>query len=454
MDLDARREMNLRVLRRFDPSIVHIVSVASFAVLYSYEGEWSKTATEGPLFLFQRAAAPHGLLILNRNGPVSFSVDIHRDDDIEMSKGFIIYRPHAQLDAAEEDIYGIWVYESAALEQLWRSLIDLQHDRVAPAGESILDALFDPQISANDHAGASVLNQLFEDAQRMQDEAADASGASASSTAVDFDELFAAPAPTLALLTDTHAERRLPRHPERLTRREFVQHLMTLLYVRTTHLRTCADWTGIYRPTRSTSTSCTRGILPSTTRRPSAAVSTSVARRLARRRRRAWHAVVEAEVPLDTHEALAKCHEHAAHAVVCRRGRRRRRAAARMRAPQLVHSECIDIERICAAQLVQCAWRALEAAPQLAPAASAAQPHVRAALAHVLVRGGERAERDLVGRAAEHDERKCLVRHEPRGRVADDDEARRTLEDERRHRGWRARRRRRRLGRRHAVGCA
>ena len=73
--------------------------------------------------------------------------------------------------------------------------------------------------------------------------------------------------PSVALLNDTRAEERLPRFLEPLSRREFVQHLMTLLHVRTLLCCvTCADWTGIYRPTRSTSTSCTRGILPSTTK--------------------------------------------------------------------------------------------------------------------------------------------------------------------------------------------
>lgn len=140
MDLDARRDMNLRVLRRFDPSIAHIVSVASFAVLYSYDSGWvrprsqAKTTTEGPLFLFQREKAPHGLLLLNRNGPVSFSVDIQREDDIEVSQEFIIYRPQAQ--GVEEDIYGIWIFERAQLAQLGEAMIECAPTNRPPARPS------------------------------------------------------------------------------------------------------------------------------------------------------------------------------------------------------------------------------------------------------------------------------------------------------------------------------
>lgn len=43
MDLDARLELNTRVLRRFDPQITQILGVASFAVLYSFEKEWVRS---------------------------------------------------------------------------------------------------------------------------------------------------------------------------------------------------------------------------------------------------------------------------------------------------------------------------------------------------------------------------------------------------------------------------
>ncbi|WFD33441.1 hypothetical protein MCUN1_000254 [Malassezia cuniculi] len=333
MDLDARHELNLRVLRRFDPSITRIVSVASFAVLYSYENEWAKTSTEGPLFLFQRESAPHGLLILNRNGPVSFSIDIRTEDDIEVSNEFIIYHPNAHPDA-EDDVYGIWIFEHAQLEQLGKLMIDLQHDRipplpVQPQGDSILDSLFQQQGAAHkfseaEQAGASILNELFVDAAAQLAPSADeGAGAAPQGVSINIDELFAglntstadsdddeefeevpeapsielpdtrdaspsavepthtqeqlvradeaglpsssghhesaaarlssAPATSkplpaapstespLALLNDTRAETRLPRHPERLSRREFVQHLMTLLYMLTGRDTTYVD---------------------------------------------------------------------------------------------------------------------------------------------------------------------------------------------------------------------
>ena len=40
MDLDARLQLNTRVLLRIDPCVTQLLSVASFAVYYKYENEW------------------------------------------------------------------------------------------------------------------------------------------------------------------------------------------------------------------------------------------------------------------------------------------------------------------------------------------------------------------------------------------------------------------------------
>jgi len=40
MDLDARLELNTRVLRRLDPGVAQVLGVASYSVLYRFDEEW------------------------------------------------------------------------------------------------------------------------------------------------------------------------------------------------------------------------------------------------------------------------------------------------------------------------------------------------------------------------------------------------------------------------------
>ena len=101
MDLDARLQLNTRVLQRIDPCALHILASASFVVYYTYENEWTKTSVEGPLFLYQRSEAPYyGLQILNRNDPEPFYVGITPSDDVEISEAFLIYTSQTMVTLA------------------------------------------------------------------------------------------------------------------------------------------------------------------------------------------------------------------------------------------------------------------------------------------------------------------------------------------------------------------
>lgn len=121
---DARAAFNIKVLRRHDPSISQIMYSTSFVVLYEYsQGAWTKSGVEGPMFLFRReSVSPHyGMFVLNRNGVDNYAIQITRDDDLEVTEEFVIFRP-ADTDASRDDEYsaeenqedaivGIWVFE-------------------------------------------------------------------------------------------------------------------------------------------------------------------------------------------------------------------------------------------------------------------------------------------------------------------------------------------------------
>ena len=135
MDLDARLQLNTRVLQRIDPCALHILASASFVVYYTYENEWTKTSVEGPLFLYQRSEAPYyGLQILNRNDPEPFYVGITPSDDVEISEAFLIYRAHQPDDgnAGDHTIYGFWIFEPSQLEQLAKTITSLQKAHYPP----------------------------------------------------------------------------------------------------------------------------------------------------------------------------------------------------------------------------------------------------------------------------------------------------------------------------------
>lgn len=112
----------MKVLRRHDPLIVDIIESASFVVLYSHDGEWTKTGIEGPMFLYRRSANPsYGFFVLNRNGVENYSANLTKSDDLEMTTEFIIYRA-----TEEEDVVGIWIFEPSQRESVGKQMLKLQ----------------------------------------------------------------------------------------------------------------------------------------------------------------------------------------------------------------------------------------------------------------------------------------------------------------------------------------
>lgn len=125
----ARHAFNIKVLRRHDPSITHIVYSASFVVLYQYSeatSAWTKTGIEGPMFLYEKqngARKGYGAFVLNRNGVENWAAGITAQDDLEVTDQFVIFRSAEQqqdrLDGSSDDddedegdnVIGIWVFE-------------------------------------------------------------------------------------------------------------------------------------------------------------------------------------------------------------------------------------------------------------------------------------------------------------------------------------------------------
>jgi hypothetical protein len=107
-------ELNLRVLRGYDPSIISIVYIASYAVLYVFSPEtqgWEKAGVEGTLFTVHKQPSPmgedrFGVIILNRRGMDNFSAELFNEEDIDITEEYVILKVEEQ----ETQIYGLWIF--------------------------------------------------------------------------------------------------------------------------------------------------------------------------------------------------------------------------------------------------------------------------------------------------------------------------------------------------------
>jgi len=114
-------ELNLAVLRRWDPEVVAIKSKASMAVVYTCStetGQWERADIEGPLFICElvRATLPipdssllierYKAVILNRKNMQNFSVDLKESGHLDVNDSLIMFSP----SQPDEPLYGIWVY--------------------------------------------------------------------------------------------------------------------------------------------------------------------------------------------------------------------------------------------------------------------------------------------------------------------------------------------------------
>jgi len=129
----------LSVLRRHNQHIISILSIAPYAVIYTFNPTtqtWEKSGIEGSLFVCQLAPelSPDGTTfierytvhVLNRRGLDNFSLELTTPDEIEVTAEYIILQgtttaivpfPPAEEDLMQNDdeapeavIYGLWVF--------------------------------------------------------------------------------------------------------------------------------------------------------------------------------------------------------------------------------------------------------------------------------------------------------------------------------------------------------
>lgn len=116
----TNEELNLSVMRRHDPSVHQILSVAPFAVVYLFSPttqQWEKCGVEGTLFVCSLAPSAtstnqleerYSVTVLNRKGLDNFSSELLSSDDVDVTDEYVIL----QIEDADGTprIYGLWIF--------------------------------------------------------------------------------------------------------------------------------------------------------------------------------------------------------------------------------------------------------------------------------------------------------------------------------------------------------
>ncbi|KAK5716318.1 hypothetical protein LTR17_016432 [Elasticomyces elasticus] len=115
----SNTELNLTVLRRYNPSISSIVSIAPFAVLYTFSPDsqaWEKCGVEGTLFICHlEGTGRYNAMILNRKSLENFEAQLKSADDVEITEEYVILQS-TMGDESTPVIYGIWIFEDGDVE--------------------------------------------------------------------------------------------------------------------------------------------------------------------------------------------------------------------------------------------------------------------------------------------------------------------------------------------------
>ncbi|RAL14200.1 Dcp1 family protein [Aspergillus homomorphus CBS 101889] len=98
--LRTNEDLNLAVLRRHNPAITSILSLAQYAVVYIFSPatrQWEKSSVEGTLFVCQLAQGPLGeerysVFVLNRRGLNNFDLLLTDGDNVEITEEYIILK--------------------------------------------------------------------------------------------------------------------------------------------------------------------------------------------------------------------------------------------------------------------------------------------------------------------------------------------------------------------------
>jgi hypothetical protein len=144
-------ELNLSVLRRYNPSILTILSIAANAVIYLFTPstqQWEKSGVEGTLFVCEQTPpssavdAGYCVVVLNRRGLDNLILDLSQAQDVEVTAELLILRFQ---EGEAQKVMGIWIHEdkddtreinAGLIQQCWEKVTS-KNAKYTPSGEAV-----------------------------------------------------------------------------------------------------------------------------------------------------------------------------------------------------------------------------------------------------------------------------------------------------------------------------
>lgn len=115
----SNEELNLSVLRRHNPAVTSILSLAPYVVVYIFNPtsqQWEKNGIEGTMFICQLTQGSYGeerygVFVLNRRGLSNFDILLTDGDNVQITDEFVILKSEKEAAAeAVDEIIGLWIF--------------------------------------------------------------------------------------------------------------------------------------------------------------------------------------------------------------------------------------------------------------------------------------------------------------------------------------------------------
>jgi hypothetical protein len=120
----TNEELNISVLRRHNPAVTSILSLAPYVVIYIFSPttqQWEKNGIEGTMFICQLTQGSYGeerysVFVLNRRGLNNFDILLTDGENVQITDEFVILKSEREgggqddHEAADDEIIGLWIF--------------------------------------------------------------------------------------------------------------------------------------------------------------------------------------------------------------------------------------------------------------------------------------------------------------------------------------------------------
>lgn len=116
----SNEELNISVLRRHNPAVTSILSLAPYVVVYTFNPatqQWEKNGIEGTMFICQLTQGSLGeerysVFVLNRRGLNNFDILLTDGENVQITDEFVILKSErgGEEEKGLDEIIGLWIF--------------------------------------------------------------------------------------------------------------------------------------------------------------------------------------------------------------------------------------------------------------------------------------------------------------------------------------------------------